>query len=133
MSLTRRTFVKKSLATIGLASTFAISGSRASGQVLGANDRVRVGVIGLKSRGAAHIKEYASMPNVEVAYLIDADTTLHSGRAADVEKKYGNKPACVQDPRKALEDKNLNAISIATSNHTHSLFTIWGAQAGKDV
>ena len=133
MSITRRTFVKKSIATIGLASTFAISGSRSSGQVLGANDRIRVGVVGIRGRGNSHIQEFGKMPNVEIAYLIDVDSTTHAGRAADVEKKFGYKPTCVQDLRKALEDKNLNAISIATCNHTHSLNTIWAAQAGKDV
>jgi len=133
MTITRRTFVKKSLASIGLASTFAISGSRASGQILGANDRIRIGVTGIKGRGNSHIHEFGKMPNVEVAYLIDVDNTSFTGRAAAVEKDFGYKPICVQDVRKALEDKELNAISIATCNHTHSLFTIWAAQAGKDV
>ena len=133
MSITRRTFVKKSIATVGLASTFAISGTRASGQVMGANDRVRVGVVGINGRGGSHIQEFGKMPNVEVAYLIDVDTTTHERRAATVENDFGNKPICVQDLREALEDKNLNAISIATCNHTHSLLTIWAAQAGKDV
>ncbi|MCL2120134.1 MAG: hypothetical protein FWH27_17085, partial [Planctomycetaceae bacterium] len=81
--------MKKSIATIGLASTFAISGNRASGQVLGANDRIRVGVVGIKGRGGSHIQEFGKIQNVEVAYLIDADATLHPGRAGDVEKKFG--------------------------------------------
>jgi len=133
MSISRRTFVKKSIATIGLASTFVISGSRASGQVLGANDRVRIGVVGINGRGSSHIQTFGKLPNVEVAYLIDVDSTTHARRAGEVEKAFGNKPTCVQDLRKALEDKNLHAISIATCNHTHSLLTIWAAQAGKDV
>jgi len=133
MSITRRTFVKKSIATIGLASTFAISGSRATGQVLGANDRIRIGVVGANGRGNSHIQEFGKMPNVEVAYLIDVDSQVHARRAAEVEKNFGYKPTCVQDIRKALEDKNLHAVSIATCNHTHSLYTIWAAQAGKDV
>jgi predicted dehydrogenase len=133
MSITRRTFVQKSIATIGLASTFAISGSRASGQVLGANDRIRIGVVGINGRGNSHIREFGQMPNVEVAYLIDVDSRIHANRSAAVEKDFGYKPTCVQDIRKALEDKELNAVSIATCNHTHSLLTIWAAQAGKDV
>jgi len=133
MSITRRTFVKKSIATIGLASTFAISGSRASGRILGANDRVRVGVVGINDRGAAHIQAFGKMPNVEVAYLIDVDTTTHARRADDVEKNFGYKPVCVQDMQKAIEDKNLHAVSIATCNHTHSFLTVRAAQAGKDV
>ena len=133
MSITRRTFVKKSMATIGLASTFAISGSRTSGQILGANDRVRVGVVGIKDRGNNHIQQFGKIQNVEIAYLIDVDNLFHDRRAAEVEKNFGYKPACVQDIRQALDDKNLHAVSIATCNHTHSLLTIWAAQAGKDV
>jgi predicted dehydrogenase len=133
MTISRRTFVKKSLAVAGLATTFAISGTQASGQILGANDRIRFGVVGINGRGGSHIHEFGKIPNVEIAYLIDVDSTTHSGRAAEVEKNFGNKPTCVQDIRQALEDKNLHAVSIATCNHTHSLFTIWAAQAGKDV
>jgi len=131
--LTRRSFVKKSMAVLGLASTFAISGTRASGEVLGANDRIRHGVVGFRGRGTSHIEEFGSIENVEVAYLIDVDSTLHEPFASRVESKFGNEPICVQDIREALDDKDLDTISIATCNHTHSLFTIWAAQAGKDI
>ena len=62
MKSTRREFVKKSLATIGLASTFAISESRASGQILGANDRV--GVVGICGQGSYHMQQFGKMDNV---------------------------------------------------------------------
>ncbi|MDR0869713.1 MAG: Gfo/Idh/MocA family oxidoreductase [Planctomycetaceae bacterium] len=133
MTLTRRTFVKKSLAVAGLASTFVISGTQASGQVLGANDRVQIGVVGINGRGQSHIQEFGKQKNTEVAFLIDVDSKLHGPIAAKVERDFGNKPVCVSDVRKALEDKNLDAVSIATCNHTHSLFTVWACQAGKDV
>ncbi|MDR2754205.1 MAG: Gfo/Idh/MocA family oxidoreductase [Planctomycetaceae bacterium] len=133
MTLTRRTFVKKSMAVLGMASTFTISGTQSSGQVLGANERLRIGVVGINGRGQSHIKEFGSMKDAEVTFLIDVDSKLHGPIAAKVERDYGNKPICVQDVRKALEDKNLDAISIATCNHTHALFTIWACQAGKDV
>ena len=133
MKQSRRTFIKKSVALAGLASTFAISGSRASGQILGANDRLRIGVVGINGRGQSHISEFAGMPNVEVAYLIDVDSLLLAPMAEKIENDRGYKPNTAQDLRKALEDKELNAISIATCNHTHSLFTIWSVQAGRDV
>ena len=133
MKQSRRTFIKQSVAMAGLASTFAISGTRASGQILGANDRLRIGVVGINGRGKSHISEFGNMPNVEVAYLIDVDSKLFAGLATQVENAHGYKPNTTQDVRKALEDKELNAISIATCNHTHSLYTIWGVQAGKDV
>ncbi|MCL2119352.1 MAG: Gfo/Idh/MocA family oxidoreductase [Planctomycetaceae bacterium] len=133
MTQSRRTFLKKSAALAGLASAFAISGTRASGQITGANDRLRVGVVGINGRGQSHISEFASMSNVEVAYLIDVDSRLFAAHADRIEKDRGYKPNTVQDLRLALDDKNLDAISVATCNHTHSLNTIWAVQAGKDV
>ena len=133
MNQSRRTFLKKSAVLAGLATTFAISGTRASGQIPGANDRLRVGVVGINGQGKTHISQFGRLPNVEVAYLIDVDSHLFANLAAQVENAHGYKPNTVQDIRKALEDQELNAISIATCNHTHSLYTIWGVQAGKDV
>ena len=133
MKQSRRAFIKKSVALASLASTFAISGTKASGQVAGANERVRVGVVGINGRGGSHISSFGSLPNVEIAYLIDVDSKLLAPKAAQVEKDRGNKPKVEQDLRKALEDKDLDAISIASTNHWHSLQTIWGIQAGKDV
>src|SRR5262249_19062263 len=70
---------------------------------------------------------------VQVTYLIDPDRSLFESRSAGIKKKNGTAPTCVQDIRQALEDKNLDVISIATPNHWHSLMAIWAMQAGKDV
>ena len=129
---TRRTFLKKAAAGVAL-STFAISGSKAFGRVLGANERIRVGVAGINGRGKSHIDDLASMDGVDVTYLIDPDSRLFNSRRERVQAKGGNDPECVQDVRKALDDDNLDVISIATCNHWHSLITIWACQAGKDV
>ncbi len=127
--ISRRRFIKQ--ATAGVAVTAAaVSGA---GRVLGANERIRIGVAGIHGRGGSHIGSFAGMKDVEVAYLIDPDSSLFPSRSKQVEQKGGNAPECVQDVRRALEDKNLDAISIATCNHWHSLMTIWACQAGKDV
>lgn len=73
------------------------------------------------------------MKDVEVAYLVDPDSRLFDSRRKTVEERAGNTPACVQDARRALDDKNLDAISIVTPNHWHALMGIWACQAGKDV
>jgi len=125
----RRTFLKTAAA--GAALTFVISDSRR--RVLGANETIRVGVAGINGRGSAHIDAFAAMPDVQVTYLIDPDSRLFAKRSEQVQKRAGNTPKCVQDIRAALEDKNLDAVSIATCNHWHSLITIWACQAGKDV
>ncbi len=129
---TRRAFLKKSVAA-GVATTFAISGTKASGRILGANERVQVGVAGIHGRGGHHIAAYAKMPDVDVYYLIDPDSRLFKARIDQVQKQGGNTPKCVQDIREALDDPHLDAISVATTNHWHSLITVWACKAGKDV
>ena len=128
----RRDFLKRSAAA-GFAATFAVSGAKASGKILGANDRVRIAVVGINSRGQGHIHNYCRMKNVEVAYLVDPDSRLFPMRSRWVKDHAGNTPNCVQDLREALEDNSLDAISIASPNHWHSLQAIWACQAGKDV
>ena len=128
----RRTFLKKT-AAVGLGATFTIAGTKASGRIIGANDTVRVGVAGIHGRGGSHIDGYCGKKGVEITYLIDPDTRLFEGRKAMIKKRAGNTPKCVADVREALDDKNLDAISIATPNHWHSLMGIWGCQAGKHV
>ncbi|MEM7311681.1 MAG: Gfo/Idh/MocA family oxidoreductase, partial [Planctomycetota bacterium] len=123
---TRRNFLKAST----VFGTFLITGTRASGNIIGANDRVRIAVAGLKGRGRAHIGGWKGCDNVEIAYLIDPDKNQVAKRMNEL-----NSDKCqgIADVREALADKELDAISIATPNHWHSLMTIWGAQAGKHV
>jgi predicted dehydrogenase len=128
----RRSFLKRAVAG-GIAASFAISGTRASGAVLGANDRVRIAVAGINGRGRGHIRAYGEMPDVQIAYLVDPDSRLFASRSAEVRELAGNTPQCVQDFRRALDDKTLDAVSIVTPNHWHALLTIWACQAGKDV
>ena len=128
----RRDFLK--CAAAGGLAAFTIAGTKASGRVLGANDRVRIAVAGINGRGQEHMHEYLGMKhNVEIIYLVDPDSRLFESRSKMVNRRTGSTPKCVQDIRKVLDDKNLDAISIATPNHWHSLMTIWACQAGKDV
>jgi len=130
---TRRTFIKKAAAGVGIATGLTIAGTKASGRVIGANDTIRVGVAGINGRGGGHIGAFAGMDKVQVTYLIDPDSRLFASRSDSVKKRGNNTPTCVQDIRKALEDKELDAVSVATCNHWHSLITVWSCQAGKDV
>lgn len=131
--LHRRRFLQTTAAASTAFSLFTIAGTKASGRVIGANDTVRVGVVGINGRGGAHIEELAGRDKVQVTYLIDVDSSRFEGRKKVVQAKGGNEPKTVQDARQALDDKELDAITIATPNHWHSLLTIWGCQAGKDV
>ena len=125
----RRQFLKRSLALAG--ASFVVS--HAGHRVLGANETIRAGVAGIHGRGGGHIGSLAKMKDVEVAYLIDPDANQFERRIKDLEKIGARKPTCVQDIRKALDDKDLDAVSIASCNHSHCLLTIWSCQAGKDV
>src|SRR5215813_4362201 len=98
-----------------------------------ANDTVRVACVGVRGQGGAHIKAYSAMPNVEIAAVCDVDESVLSKRLGEIESSGKKRPAGFTDIRKVLEDKSIDAISIATPNHWHSLMGIWACQAGKDV
>lgn len=100
----------------------------------GANDRVRVAVLGLNGRGKDHIKGYSRLSNVELATFCDPDNVVLQQRAKEFEQASGGKKVKTeQDLRRVFEDKSIDVVSIATPNHWHALATIWACQAGKDV
>ncbi|MCI0680535.1 MAG: Gfo/Idh/MocA family oxidoreductase [Gemmataceae bacterium] len=126
----RRQFMQKTLAAVA---TVTIAGTKSSGRVVGANDAIRVGVAGINGRGGAHVSAFLGIQNVQITYLIDVDTRTFRNRLQQIQAGNGGVPQTVQDVRRALDDRNLDVISIATPNHWHSLMTIWAAQAGKHV
>jgi len=132
--LSRRDFLKAGVSgTAGLAAMSGISFIAQPARVFGANDRVRVAICGLHGRGMNHVQNYAQLPNVQIAAVCDADENVIRKRVEEMEKRGIAKPASFVDVRKLLDDKSIDAISIATPNHWHSLMAIWACQAGKDV
>lgn len=131
--MNRRQFIRSTSAFAG--ASLLLCGSKASARVIGANDRLRIAVAGLNGRGQSHIGGWLEQENVEIAYVIDPDQRVLARALRALEKKTEGKYATkgVSDVREALDDPNLDAISIATPNHWHSLMTIWAAQAGKHV
>ncbi|MHC4568633.1 MAG: Gfo/Idh/MocA family protein, partial [Planctomycetota bacterium] len=128
---TRRKFLKDSLVA---GTAFAVCGTKSTARSR-ANNRLRIAVAGVNSRGGSHMKGWLDQDNVEIAYLIDPDERVLAQKMKYLEGKVEGRFACkgVADVRQALDDKNLDAISVATPNHWHSLITIWAAQAGKHV
>jgi predicted dehydrogenase len=122
--ITRRRFLK---ATFTVAAVSSLS-PRSWSQVAGANDTVRVAVVGINGRGGDHISEFRKSQGVRVAALCDVDTRVLERRGRELEgaQKY-------QDARRLLESKDIDVVSVATTNHWHALLTIWACQAGKDV
>jgi predicted dehydrogenase len=104
-------------------------------RVLGANDRVVVANIGIRGQGNALKRGFARLPNVEIKTLCDVDANLAPERLND--PQLGDvatfKPVFEQDLRRVLDDKDIDAVVIATPNHWHALATLWALQAGKHV
>jgi len=121
----RRTF----LAGMGAAVVSQLNAARA----LAASDRIRIAVLGLHGRGKDHIASLVKRPDVELAVFCDPDLQVARERAADFEKKFGEKVRVEQDLRHVFDDKDIDAVTVATPNHWHALATIWACQAGKDV
>ncbi|MEX0701070.1 MAG: Gfo/Idh/MocA family oxidoreductase [Planctomycetales bacterium] len=133
---TRRSFLKTAAATAAASSAFplfTVAGTKSSGKVLGANDTVRLAVCGLRVRGSQHITAFIKQKDVQIAAIVDPDQSLIDSRFGTVKERNGNDPKTAQDPRKILDDPNIDAITICAPNHWHSLLGIWGCQAGKDV
>jgi predicted dehydrogenase len=117
-----------------LASTAVLAGSAAvRGLSASPSDTVRIAVVGCGGRGSSHVNGWTSLPNVEIVALCDVDEAHVAAKLKTLESKGLKKPATYVDVRKLLEDKSIDAISIATPNHWHTLQTIWACQAGKDV
>jgi predicted dehydrogenase len=125
--------MNRSLAVAGVGAGFAIGGTKSSGRILGANDAVHLAVAGLNGRGGSHVDEFGKLAGVEISYLVDPDTRTFKKRLDQIQKRGGREPATVQDIRRVLDDKSVDAVSVATPNHWHALITIWSCQAGKDV
>ena len=120
--ITRRQFMEGSVAAgLGMAlagcQTSTTSVVAPSSRVLGANDEIRVAVVGINGRGGSHISGFGDMKGVRVAALCDVDRKVLDSKAAAFEKKYGQKVETYVDIRKLLENKDIDAISIATPNH----------------
>ena len=125
---TRRTFMKTSLATVGSLTLASGAWSR----IRGANDDIRVGIVGVRKKGKEHIQDFRRLSGVRVVAICDADTQW-----LDIEvKKLKDRNLTVEtyvDYRKMLENKNIDAVVLCVPDHWHALMTIWACQAGKDV
>src|SRR5438067_3726970 len=86
-------------------------------RILGANDRVRIAICGLRGRGMDHIKRFSQVPGVEIAAVCEIDENVLAMRLADIERMGLPKPSTYVDVRKLLDDKSIDAITVATPNH----------------
>lgn len=127
----RRRFLQGTLAG---AAGLALSSSRLWARSIGANDEIRLGFIGLgkngNGRGANHVADFGKKKGCRVAAICDADTASLDAMKA---KLTGQTVEYYQDYRKLLDNKDIDAVIIATPNHTHTFLAIAAMQAGKHV
>jgi predicted dehydrogenase len=125
-SVSRRSFIKTSAVVVAGASLSA----KSWGQVLGSNSDIRVAVIGLNGRGKDHLESLSKISGVRVVALCDVDSAVLDKVKPTVN---GGSVTTYRDIRQLLASKDVDAVTIATPNHWHSLAAIWAMQAGKDV
>lgn len=132
----RREFLKK--AAIGTAAA-SVGGvlpgfnAKSYANIIGANDRVTTAFMGVNARGRALATNFSLQKNCEVLYISDVDTRATDKCIDVVAKNQGKKPKSAPDFRKALEDKNLDALIVAAPDHWHAPAAIIASQAGKHV
>src|SRR5688572_19867506 len=120
-TLSRRSFFQGAAA--------ALSATR----VLGANDRINVGLVGIGGRGTAHQGSYMKIQEAQITGLCDVNQAVRERAQARLSTAGATKAREYVDMREMFADKNVDAVSIAAPNHWHALATIWACQAGKDV
>lgn len=133
---TRREFLRKTvLGTAALSVGGVLPGfsPNSYARILGANEKVRVGMMGVNSRGLALAGNYALQPNCEIISVSDVDTRAAEKCIAAVEKIQNRKPQDVPDFRKALENKDLDALVVAAPDHWHAPAALLASKAGKHV
>jgi len=102
-------------------------------RVVGANDRIRVGIVGLGGRGSSHVRSYVTIPDAQITGLCDVNQTARERAQGTLVKLSVAQAKEYVDMRELFADKDIDAVSIAAPNHWHALATIWACQAGKDV
>ena len=140
LHLTRRRFLSDStIATAALAagfgsnSTLNATEANAADTTASPNDKINVMVCGARGRGGHLAGICASNRECHVKYICDVDEVVGQKKVDGFEKGRGYRPKFVRDMRQGLDDKDLDAVIIATPNHWHTLAGIWAMQAGKDA
>ena len=140
--MNRRHFLRSTAAaTAGL----ALAPTRRSHAQSSANETVNVAIIGLRGdnkghptwtargRGQDHYEHLSAIANVRVTHVVDVDERHFNDSLSVMKQKFGGDPKTATDFRRVLDDKDVDAVTIAAPDHWHALMTIWACQAGKDV
>ncbi len=129
----RKNFIKKSALLASSGFLFPRFSSLAkAGSILGSNETINIGTIGLNSMGWWNTKSLLRIPEVNLIAICDVDARVIEKRKAEMDKQ-GVKVKTFRDYRKLLEDKDIDAVVIGTPDHWHALMMIHASEAGKHV
>lgn len=145
----RRKFISTTaMAAAGLSVTANSFSAASYKRIIGANDRVNVGFIGVGNRGTQLLHLFMKNPDVAIAAFCDVHAPCATRNRSEVDarflkempdkiptmgEKFAQKPTAYEDYRKLLDNKNIDAVCIATPDHWHALQTVHAIQAGKDI
>ena len=130
----RRDFIKKTVASSAAVTLGGLTlPNMGYANILGANEQLNVAVIGIRSRGKAHVEAIHKYPNAKVVYSCDVDDVILDEHNKWCQKTIGYVPKVEKDFRKVLENKDVDAVFIATPEHWHAPMAIMALQAGKHV
>ena len=140
--MNRRDFLSRTAAaTAGLAAALP---SRSYAQA-SPNDTINVAIIGIRGdnkghptwtargRGQDHYEHLSKIKNVRISHVVDIDERHFKTSLGYLKETYGGDPKTETDFRRVLENRDVDAVTIAAPDHWHALMTIWACQAGKDV
>ena len=130
-SRSRRKFIKNTAAgtaVLSLGGVLSGFSPKSYGNIIGANEKFRGGVMGVNARGLALAENFALQENCEVAYISDVDSRAQEKCIDRVAKIQGSKPTGIKDFRKALEQKDMDFLVIAAPDHWHAPAAILAKQ-----
>src|SRR5581483_1041332 len=127
-STSRRDFLRSGVGTLS-----AGAGLSSAVQAQSPNNKVVLALIGAGGRGSQLARNFAHVENTEFKHVCDVDEGRGGELMGDLERIYGRRPGRINDMRQAFDDKDVDAVVIATPEHWHALATVWACQAGKDV
>lgn len=134
MKTGRREFIKKStLAGAGLTIGGMGMSAASYSRIVGANDRVVFAVVGVNSRGLDNMRSVLACTGSAISHICDVDSRALKKGVEEVENITGSKPFGEEDIRKIIENKSIDAITVATPDHWHAPMAVMAARAGKHV
>lgn len=133
---TRRKFIKQAVtgaAALSFGGVLPGFSAKSYASIMGSNDRIKVAMMGVNARGLALASNFSLQPNCEITYVCDVDSHAAAKCIDKVEQNQKKRPKAEPDFRKALENKNVDALVVAAPDHWHAPAAILASQAGKHV